>query len=69
MPAWLITLLVKVALPLVLNYLQKSGEITDAEAWGVKTGTHVLTATKVEDTYPADKTTGVTTGNINGNAP
>lgn len=63
MPAWLLTLLVKVALPIVLQWMQKSGAINSVEAWGVKAGTHVLTATKVEDSYPVDKATGLTIGN------
>lgn len=52
-PIWL-SILIKIAMPIVLQYLQKSGAIDSAEAWGIKTGTHVLAATRVEDSYPKD---------------
>lgn len=54
MESWAISMLIKVALPIVLKWLQDSGAITDVEVWGIKTGTHVLQAVKVEDSYPTD---------------
>lgn len=71
MPAWVATALVYIVkwaaqavLPIVLKDLKNSGAINSVEAEGIKVGTHVLVATKVEDTYPADKVTGVTTGDL-----
>lgn len=54
MPAWLLTLLIKAGVSLALTLLQKTGMINSAEAWGVRAGTHIITTTKVEDTYPTN---------------
>lgn len=46
--------IVKTAISLAITLLQKSGVLNRFEADGVRFGTHVIQATKVEDTYPEE---------------
>ena len=60
MPAWAITLLialVKEAMPIAIQALQKAGVINGLEAAGIRAGTHVIQVvanTKTFAEYPND---------------
>lgn len=53
MPPWLLTLLLRYALPVVLTELQKLGLITEVEAIAVKLGLKVKVAVDGIKTYHA----------------
>lgn len=52
MPAWLLTLLLKYALPLLITWLQKEGYIDAAEALIAKGGAWTIAEVKTLKTYP-----------------
>lgn len=61
-----LTIVGKILWSVTLYFLQKTGVISTTEAWGIKTGTHVLKAVEnlqIEDIYPPDRVSGVTSGN------
>jgi len=52
MPPILIQLLIKAAISIAVELLKKSGVISPVEAWGIKTGTHVIQAVENIQVYP-----------------
>lgn len=52
MPAWLLTLLLKYALPIVIDWLRKSGHVSAAEALVAKGAAAVYNEVKDLKTYP-----------------
>lgn len=52
MPAWLLPLLLKYVLPVVLEWLQKSGHINAAEELAAKGAVAMVKEVKDMNTYP-----------------